>query len=164
MPHGSFFLEKQIIVDATSFNDVPFYAECVPLVEGFGFFLIDLKIAKSKTLVKIRAEISPKDPGASVSVADCAKVHHALLPRLQALLKTENTSMELTSPGIEHKIKDAREFVFFRGKRIRVWSRERSDWITGVLCSSDEKSIVLEGDDGSEICVPFSDIAKAKFA
>lgn len=151
-------------MDATSFTDVPFYAECAPLVEGFGFFLVDLKLAKSKTLVKISAMISPKDVNASVSVADCAKVHHALLPRLQALLETENTSMELTSPGIEHNIKDAREFVFFHGKRIRVWSREKSDWIIGALLKSDEKKLVLTTDDGNEVCIPLADIAKAKFA
>ena len=100
--------------------------------------------------------------GVDIGVNDCAKVHHALLPRLEALLGTEDTYMELTSPGMERNIKNAAEFAVFTGREIRVWDKTVTDWVSGVITASDEKSVTLEK-DGEKITVPFEQIAKAKF-
>ena len=91
------------------YKSIKFYNDCAPLVEGLGFKLVDLKIIPAKTVTKISAIISSPDPNQSVGINDCAKVHRALLPRLEALLGTDETTMELTSPGIEHNIKNAAE-------------------------------------------------------
>ena len=114
-------------MDYISYKDIKYYKECATLVEGLGFKLVDLKIIPAKTITKITAMIASPEPDVSISVNDCAKVHRALLPRLEALLGTEETTMELTSPGIEHNIKNAAEFSVFIGRKVRVWDKTVND-------------------------------------
>lgn len=140
-----------------------YYQECAPLVEGLGYKLIDLKIVPSSNIVKISAVIATTDPEQNMGVNDCAKVHRVLLPRLEALLGTENTSMELTSPGIEHNIKNAAEFSVFVGRNVRVWDKTVTDWVSGKILSANEKSVILETENNESKTVSFEDIAKAKF-
>lgn len=146
-----------------SFDSIPHYAECAPLVEGLGYYLVELKIIQGKTGTKISAVITAKDPEKNIGVEDCAKVHHALQPRLEALLKTEDTAMELTSPGIDRNIKNAAEFAIFAGRMVRVWSRSANDWIGGKIMSADNVSVTMETESGTTQTVAYEDIAKAKF-
>lgn len=145
------------------FKSMKYYQECAPLVEGLGYKLIDLKIVPSSNIVKISAVIATTDPEQNMGVNDCAKVHRVLLPRLEALLGTENTSMELTSPGIEHNIKNAAEFSVFVGRNVRVWDKTVTDWVSGKILSANEKSVILETENNESKTVSFEDIAKAKF-
>jgi ribosome maturation factor RimP len=150
-------------VDYISFDSIPHYAECAPLVEGLGYYLIELKIVPAKNVTKISAVIAAKDPEKDIGVEDCARVHHALQPRLEALLKTEDTAMELTSPGIDRNIKNAAEFAFFTGREVRVWSRTVNDWVGGIIKEADKTSVTVETESGESRTVPYEDIAKAKF-
>ena len=143
-------------------DKIPHFSECEPLVRGMGYVLVDLKIIPQKTTVNISAVIACKDAGASLGVDECSKVHRALLPRLQALLGTDQTYMELTSPGTDRNIKNAAEFALFSQREIRVWDKNISDWIFGKILRSDENSVTLEA-DGQEKVFRFEDIAKAKF-
>ncbi len=150
-------------MDYIPFTSMQFYSDCEPLVTALGYYLVELKVSRSggKT-VKINAVIASKDPKVDIGVDDCAKVHHALLPRLEAILGTEDTYMELTSPGMERNIKNAAEFAFFTGRELRVWDKTVNDWVGGVISSSDEKSVTLEK-DGNLTSVLYENIAKAKF-
>ena len=146
-----------------AFDDIPHYSECAPLVEGLGYHLIELKIVPAKTITKILAVIAPKEPDTNISVNDCSRVHHALLPRLEALLGTDNTSMELTSPGIDRNIKNAADFSLFAGRAVRVWSKKKSDCFGGKIVSSDEEALTIESEKGEAVTLPYGEIAKAKF-
>ena len=121
-----------------------------------------MKIIPAKTVTKISAVITAKNPEKNIGVEDCAKVHHALQPRLEALLKTEDTAMELTSPGIDRNIKNAAEFSFFTGRMVRVWSRVVNDWLCGKIISADKESLKMETENGEQT-VNYADVAKAKF-
>lgn len=149
-------------MDYISFDSIPHYSECAPLVEGLGYHLVELKIVPAKTVTKISAVITSKDPEKNIGVDDCARVHHALQPRLEALLKTEDTAMELTSPGIDRNIKNAAEFKLFTGRAVRVWSRTVNDWVGGRITGADEKAVTMETESGMKTVV-YDDIAKAKF-
>jgi len=150
-------------VEYTSFKSIKYYSECAPVVEGLGFRLVELKIIPGKEVTKIGAVIASADPAANISVNDCAKVHMVLLPRIEALIGNENTTMELTSPGIEHNIKNAAEFEIFTGREVRVYDKTVTDWVEGKITSADEKQVTLEKEDGSSISVLYENIAKAKF-
>ena len=142
---------------------MPHYSECEPLVDGLGFSLVELKITPQKTITKIEAVIASKDPAVDISVNDCSKVHHALLPPLQAILGTEDTSMELSSPGMERNIKNAAEFAVFIGREVRVWDKTANDWVGGKIAAADKISVTLETEDGEKRTVSYENIAKAKF-
>ena len=150
-------------MEYTAYSEMKYYKDCAPLVEGMGFVLVDLKIVPSKQTTKISAVIASKDPSANIGVNDCAKVHRVLLPRLEALLGTEDTMMELTSPGIEHNIKNAAEFTVFTGREVRVWDKTVTDWVGGKIISADDKSVTMETEGGEKLTVSYENIAKAKF-
>ena len=150
-------------MDYTSYKNIKYYKECSALVVWLCFKLVDLKIIPAKTITKISAMIASPNPQESIGVNDCAKVHRALLPRLEALLGTEDTTMELTSPGIEHNIKNAAEFSIFIGRNVRVWDKTVTDWVGGTIKSSDEKSVTLEKEEGETLTILFENIAKSKY-
>jgi ribosome maturation factor RimP len=150
-------------MDYTPYSKIKYYSDCAPLVEGLGYKLVDLKIVPAKTVTKISAIITGTDPAQNIGVNDCAKVHRVLLTRLEALLGTEETTMELTSPGIEHNIKNAAEFAVFTGRSVRVWDKTVTDWVGGKIISADDKQVTMEAEDGNKFSVSFENIAKAKF-
>ncbi|MCR5289622.1 MAG: ribosome maturation factor [Treponema sp.] len=155
-------------MDYVSLHTIPHYDDCAPLVEGLGYTLVELRIVPQKKTIHILAVIASKDPSVDIGVNDCSKVHHALLPRLEALLGTDDTYMELTSPGMERNIKNAAEFEIFVGREVRVWDRTVNDWVGGVIKSADMKSVTftiksVETDTFEEKTVLYENIAKAKF-
>lgn len=151
-------------MDYISLKSVQHYSDCEPLVSGLGYILVDLKIIPAKTTIKISAVIASKDISKDIGVDDCSKVHHALLPRLEALLGTEDTYMEVTSPGMDRNIKNAAEFEIFVGREVRVWDTTISDWVSGIIVKADDKSVSLENVSTKEVVsVDYDKIAKAKF-
>lgn len=155
-------------MDYISLHTIPHYDDCAPLVEGLGYFLVELRIVPQKGTTRILAVIASKTPEADIGVNDCSKVHHALLPRIQALLGTEDTYMEVTSPGMERNIRNAAEFALFKGREVRVWDKTVNDWVEGIIDSCDEKSVILKDktagtESVSERSVLYENIAKAKF-
>ena len=83
------------------------------------------------------------------------------MPRLEALLQNQDIYMEVTSPGMERHIKNAAEFSLFKGRDVKVWNTEISDWISGVIKDSDEHQLTLEVMEETKI-IPYTNIAKAK--
>lgn len=149
-------------MDYIDLKTIPHYADCEPLVRALGYVLVDLKIIPQKTTVKITAVIASLDPAKTIGVEDCSKVHHALLPRLEALLGTDDTYMELTSPGTDRNVKNAAEFQLFKGTQIRVWDKNVSDWVPGTIVAADKNSLTLKNGEEEKI-IKYEDIAKAKF-
>ena len=147
-------------------DSYPHYTESEKLVSSLGYHLVELKISPHKGTTHILAVISADDPTKGIGVDDCSKVHHKLLPFLEEAVGTDDTYMELTSPGMERNIKNAAEFALFVGREVRVWDKNVTDWVGGKLVSADDKSLTLEltKDNASERKVfSFADIAKAKF-
>lgn len=148
-------------------DSYPHYSECEKIVNELGYHLVELKISPHKGTTHILAVITGTDSSVNIGVNDCSKVHRILLPKLEELLGTEDTYMELTSPGMERNIKNAAEFALFAGRQVRVWDKNVTDWVGGTVVCSDEKSITLEftQEDGSSVqkTVAYVDIAKAKF-
>ena len=168
---GSFFvirafLPKEVsVLLYTSPDKIPYYSECAPLVDELGFVLVELQLVPQKGSVKVSIVIASKNPSSDIGVADCSKVHHALQAKIIALTgrPEEEVYMECCSPGLERNFKDANEFYFFCGRKVKVWDREESDYLCGTIKSCDEKQVTLEKEDGSEKTVAYENIAKAKF-
>ena len=116
------------IMEYISLDSYQHYSECSKIVEEMGFHLVELKISPQKGVTQIQSVVACKDSSENISVNDCAKVHRVLLEKLEELLGTDNLSMELSSPGMERNIKNAAEFPFFVGRKIRVWDKETTDW------------------------------------
>lgn len=148
-----------------SLNSFQYYADTAPLVQSLGYELVELRVAPQKTQYKVMAVIAKKSGSADsegIGVADCAKVHRLIEPRLEALIGSPDLYMEVTSPGMERTIRNAAEFCLFIQKMVRVWDRECSDWVSGTIVSADDKSITLDIVNGERTTIPYDRIAKAK--
>ena len=150
-----------------SLDSYPHYKECEGLVEELGYYLVELKFTKQGSTTHILAVITGKDSTVNIGVNDCSKVHHALLPKIEELLGTDDTYMELTSPGMERNIRNAAEFKLFIGKEVCVWDKTVTDWVGGKLIAADDKSLTLEVVQTDKSVknteVSYENIAKAKF-
>ena len=153
-----------------SLDSIPHFADCSPLVTGLGYILVDLKVVPQNGSIKVTAVITkPAGDSGAVGVNDCARVHRALLPRLEAVLDSQDIYMEVASPGMERLIKNPAEFALFVGRYVRVWDSQITDWVAGKIISSDDQSITLElvGDSVTEepaqvSTIPYQRISKAK--
>lgn len=128
-----------------SLDSIPHFADCSPLVTGLGYVLVDLKVVPQNGSIKVTAVITkPAGDSGAVGVNDCARVHRALLPRLEAVLDSQDIYMEVASPGMERLIKNPAEFALFIGRYVRVWDSQITDWVAGKIIASDTRSITME--------------------
>ncbi|MDR2607702.1 MAG: ribosome assembly cofactor RimP [Treponema sp.] len=148
-----------------------------PVVEGLGLDLIEATVSRHRGSVQIRVVVyrgaaltagisasfpaRPKEKPRPVGIDDCSRVHHAVLPRLELAFPGQELYLEVSSPGIDRLIRDGSEFAHYRGRGIRCYRTDISDWSSGILLSSDEEGIVLRNREG-ELSIPYSLIAKAK--
>jgi ribosome maturation factor RimP len=84
-----------------------------------------------------------------------------VLPRLELAFSGQEIYLEVSSPGIDRLIRDGSEFAHYKGRGIRCYRTDISDWSSGILLSSDKEGIVLRNREG-ELSIPYSLIAKAR--
>ena len=152
-------------MDWTSADSIPYFKEASAVAEGFGLVLVELNVIPQKGSVRIETVIALKDISRDIGVNDCANIHRSFIPLFAQLTgRTEDEIyMEVGSPGLDRKLKDAREFQIFQGSRARVFDKEISDWTSGIIRESDQTQVTLELEDGSCKTVAYNNIAKAKF-
>ena len=139
-------------------ENIPYFSDCEPLISGLGYSVVELAVFKRQSTWHVRVVLNSPE---GVGIADCSKVHRALLPRLEAVLSSQDMYVEVTSPGLDRILKNAAEFAVFRGKQVKIWNSDISDWLQGTILSSDAESVRL-GTDSGETVVPYTKIAKAK--
>jgi len=128
------------------------------VLKGLGYSLVELTISRQKGSVQVRVVIYN---GASIGTNDCSKVHRAIMPRLELEFAQQAIYLEVSSAGIERLIKDTEEFALYKGKMVRCYRTDISDWTKGLLESIDEKGVVIKTKDGLE-SLEFEIIAKAR--
>jgi len=128
------------------------------VLEGLGVRLVELTVSRQRGSVQVRVVIYN---GSSISTQDCTKVHRAITPRLELAFEGQDIYIEVSSPGINRVIKDGAEFAHYKGRGVRCYRTDISDWTAGILEGVDEKEIVLKTKEGTER-LNFDIIAKAK--
>jgi ribosome maturation factor RimP len=131
-----------------------------PVVRGLGFSLVELSAARRRGYSSVRLTVCKKS--GAVGVDDCARVHRAVLPRLELALSGE-VHVEVSSPGIDRVIKDGAEFVHYIGRGIRCYRGDITDWSGGILESAGNEGIVLRGKEGT-VSLDYGIIVKAKLS
>ncbi len=147
-----------------STDGIPYFKDCAAIIEPFNLQLVELHIEK-KQEVHVSVVIASKNPAVDIGVNDCSKAHHALQVKIAELLKCseDDLYMEVCSPGLERNIKNGAEFAFFIGRKVRLWCKDVSDWVYGIVLKSDSSSVTLECDKGEVKTFVYENIAKAKF-
>ncbi len=115
-----------------------------PLIDNtlmrFGLIPVEIELVKENHRWFLRIFIYSKER--SVNLDDCENVSRSLSVFLEELIPFKY-NLEVSSPGIERKIKSGREYLIFTGKDINIKLKEPID-------NSNEKQFVAKIVDYNE--------------
>ncbi|QKF61738.1 ribosome maturation factor RimP [Campylobacter curvus] len=127
------------------------------LVKECGVELYDTEIANENGRATYRIYIT-KNGG--VSLDDCEKVSRLLSPIFDVEPPISGDyNLEVSSPGLERKLSEARHFKASLGELVKAQTAEAK--FAGRLVKADDESIALENDEGV-FEIKIGDIKKAK--
>jgi len=129
-----------------------------PVLQSMGIELVEVNAAVVKKIFNIRLVIFREE---GIALKDCEGVHKVVQPRFELLLESRDIALEITSPGIDRKIKGNREYRIFKGKSIRVLLEDESEWISGRISEADAETLTLSAQDGDRR-IQLNTIRKAK--
>lgn len=139
-------IEKKIL------NDIE------PLLETMGISIVEINAAVVNKNYTVRLVIFQEK---GVTLEECVTVNKLLKPRLELIFESRDPVIEITSPGIDRKIKSSREYKIFKGRALRLLQEGDSDWIHGWILECTEDKLILK--DNEEIReISLDTIRKAK--
>jgi ribosome maturation factor RimP len=136
-----------------------------PEVNTLGYELVDLEVRLGGRNGFVRLFIDSED---GITLDDCERVSN----QVSALLDVEDPFpghyvLEVSSPGVNRRIRKQEDFLRFVGERIKVQlQRPREDGrrrFTGVLTEVDEEGFSVEV-DGEGHYLRFNDVETARLA
>lgn len=75
----------------------------------------------------------------------------------------ERYLLEVSSPGAERKLRTPTEFAVCEGRHVRITFKDGRLPLEGVIASTDEVAVTVDGADGTER-VAFEDISQARLS
>ncbi len=126
-------------------------------VESLGFSLVELKSGRSNKRSFLTVVVySP----AGVSAADLEQVaktvqHHPAIVRMG-----DDMHMEVCSPGISRRLRDAREFSIFAGRGVRLLVSGQDEWIGGMIVGLADNDVLIDT-GGENHRIKYADVRKA---
>lgn len=130
------------------------------VVHGLGADLVDVEFRPGVVLVTVeRREGLDLDDLAQLSrgVSDFLDAHDELTPR-------GRYQLEVSSPGLERRLRRAAHFVGARGERVAVRTIARAAGerrVEGALTGADDDGITVDSDDGSSRRLTYAEIDRA---
>ena len=122
----------------------------MPIVEGFGFELVDVEYVKEAGNWYLRGYI---DKSGGITVNDCEAVSRIFSDRLDENDFIEDSYiMEISSPGLDRPLKKEKDFVRSMGKLVEIRTYrpiEKQKEFCGVLSAYDENSVTIEEEEGN---------------
>lgn len=134
------------------------YNEIEEVIAGMGFSIVECKLGKSKHLNHISIVVFSKE---GVGSNDCAAISRNIYPRLEMIPGLHDIALQVSSPGINRKIKHSREYSIFKGRGVKLLTEAGSDWIRGIIVDFKENILTLEQEQGS-LRIELKNIRKAR--
>lgn len=129
------------------------------LVESVGLNLYDSVVVTENGETIFRVSVT-SDEG--VSMEKCVEVTHLLSPLLDVTSPVSGEyRLEVSSPGIERKLKTLEHFVKSVGEKVSVTTMDKEKY-RGELLRVEGKSIVIDDAEAGETSLEFKDISKAR--
>ena len=131
-----------------------------PLLEEKGLKLVDVEYAKEGKPV-LRIYIYNEE---GTSIDDCEWISR----RIGALLDVEDLiphsyTLEVSSPGLNRKLKNVEEYEIFKGRKVKIVTKEpldKKNVFKGTLKGLEGENVKIE-EEGCEINIPLEKISKA---
>ena len=132
--------------------------EIEPIIRGLGFALVELKVGLSHQNAHVTAVVYRQD---GVGIDDLSKINKICRPNLELFLAAANLTFEVSSPGIDRKLKSVEEYSIFKGKGVKLLLQSDSAWEHGVIEQADAKTLWLNTAHGTRE-LELAEIKKAK--
>jgi ribosome maturation factor RimP len=117
-------------------------------VEGCGVQLYDITTAKEHDRTIYRVSITSTD---GVTLDKCAEVSNMISPILDIHEPVRGEyNLEVSSPGIERKLKRKEHFIASVGEKVKV-KDHATEVYKGELLSADDEKIVVKTEFGEEV-------------
>jgi ribosome maturation factor RimP len=135
-----------------------------PVIEEHALELVDAELCKGRGPWVVRVVVDTPDGDGRVSVDQCAAVSREMATHLDAADAIPvRYRLEVSSPGLSRILGRAKDFEAARGAEVRLETRRARHGrrrFQGLLLDF-ERGIVRMDVDGSEVAIPFDEIAKA---
>lgn len=126
-------------------------------VQGCGASVYDIVTLKENDMSIFRVYVTAVG---GISLDKCAEISRMISPLLDINEPMSSKyNLEVSSPGIERKLKKPRHFIASVGEKVKVKDFEK-DIIQGKLLSADENEIKIETEHGEEI-ITYDEISSA---
>lgn len=128
-------------------------AAVLPVVEGLGFDLIELQVARAgrRRILRVLAD----RPKGRIALDECAKISRALAVALeQSGFGSEPYVLEVSSPGLDRRLESPRDFHRYLGEVVTLHLADGSQK-QGTLTEVDDIGLQL-GD--TEDRIPFAQV------
>jgi ribosome maturation factor RimP len=142
-------------------------------IKPLGLELFELKLggSKGRPVLDVRVE---REDGERVTVENCAAASRAIETRLDAEdFGGKRYVLEVSSPGIERPLRNARDWRRFSGQNVVVTTMVPGDpagrrtdevQITGVEGDAGQEVVTVVNERGDERRFPLSAVEKARLA
>ena len=130
-----------------------------PVLNDLGYELVEVQFRREAHGQVLRVIIFRPE---GIGVEDCARVSREVghLLDVEDLIE-QAFHLEVSSPGLDRPLQNARDFARYRGSRVRLILAETGEEIIGLIGECGEEELVLETPDGARI-IPLSLVKKAK--
>lgn len=134
-----------------------------PAVAAVGCELVGIEYLPNGKQSLLRVYI---DKAEGVTVDDCSAVSY----QVSGLLDVEdpvpgNYTLEVSSPGLDRPLFQARDFERFAGQEVKIRMRFPIDGqrnFRGLLQGLQEQQVVIEGQDGKRVNLPLDQVEQAR--
>lgn len=137
----------------------------LPIVEEYGFELVDVEYVKEGSTWYLRAYI---DKPGGISIDDCEKVSRRLSDILDEKDYIDDTYiMEVSSPGLGRPLKKEKDFKRSLGEEVEIRTYRMMDKkkeFTGILKDYDDSTVTIMQEDETLKTFAKSDIALIRLA
>jgi ribosome maturation factor RimP len=129
------------------------------LVESIGLKLYDTAIVTEHDEAIYRVSVTSPD---GVSLDQCVEATHLISPLLDVTPPVSgHYRLEVSSPGIERKLKTLQHFENSVGEKVAVTTKEKVKY-RGELLRVEGETIIIDDALMGEMPVEFGEISKAK--
>jgi ribosome maturation factor RimP len=140
---------------------------CEAHLDEKGFNIVDIDVRRSgQSLLRFFIERKPTETEKKTSIEDCAVVSRCLGEVLEASdLFVSGFELEVSSPGLDRRLRQIGDFENFVGKKIKLKLSESIPGIgkqpSGILKKVDSDQICILSDINKEFVLPLNNILQA---
>lgn len=135
-----------------------------PVVSSLGVELVDVDIRSHDGQQVVRVVI---DSDEGIGIEDCGRISEQVTPviELEDPKLLRNAQLEVTSPGVDRRLRRSDELQRYDGRRVNVKCyapfREQKKW-TGTIQSYTDDELTLKLDNDDSITIPMDKIASVR--